>query len=176
LPPFTREVRIDPCAEPGLLLTPLQPLGEQDLAHPAALHANALLAQVDHQAIQRPCGERQIQFGRAAQRGGDDGAPFRGGVGRRSPGAHVLGQPKQAALVEPLEPEADRGAAQAHSRRDLRRAQAVCRVLHNLRTADQPCAQRARARHARQLIRLVIAQGAHPEGHRHAPAQTYCQP
>jgi hypothetical protein len=40
-------------------------------------------------------------------------------------------------LVEALEPEAHRGAAQAHPGRDPRRTQAINRVPDDLRTPDQ---------------------------------------
>src|SRR4051794_30411625 len=49
---FALELRVHPRPEPGLFLAPLQPLGLQHLAHPAALHADALLAQISHQAVQ----------------------------------------------------------------------------------------------------------------------------
>jgi hypothetical protein len=85
VPAFTREVRIDPRTEPGFLLTPLQPFRQQDLADPAALHADTLLAQMRDQTVQRPTGERQVQISRAAQRGGDDGTARFGRVGRWTP-------------------------------------------------------------------------------------------
>ena len=97
---FTRELRVHPRPEPGLFLAPLQPLGLQDLAHPAALHADALLAQVGHQAVQGPRREWQPQLGGPRQRRSDNGAALLGGVGRRAPRAHVLLQPRKAALVE----------------------------------------------------------------------------
>ena len=138
---FTFELRVHPRPEPGLFPAPLQPFGEQHLAHPAALHADALLAQVGHQTVQRPRRKRQTQIGGPRQRGGDNSAALLGGVGRRTPRAPVLLQPVQAALVEALEPEAHRGAAQAHLGRDPRRTKTINRVLDDPRTADEPRAQ-----------------------------------
>jgi hypothetical protein len=168
LPPFAGELWVYAGAEPGLLLAPLQPFGEQHLTDPAALHADALLAQVGDQAVQRPGGERQIEISRAAQGSGDDRTALLRRVGRRAPRAHVLLQPAHATRVEALEPEADRGTAQVHAGRDLRRAQAIDGVLHDLGTAHEPRTERARARHVRQLSRLALVQGAHPNGHQHA--------
>ena len=57
---FFREGRIDPLAEPGLVLAPAQALVEQDLVDPAALHRNPfVLVQVGGQPIQGPGGKRQ---------------------------------------------------------------------------------------------------------------------
>ena len=173
---FALELRVHPRPEPGLFLAPLQPFGEQNLADPAALHANALLAQVGHQAVQRPRRKRQTQLGGPGQRRSNNSTALLGGINRRAPRAHVLLQPREAALVEALEPEAHRRAAQAHPGRNLRCTQAVNRVLDDLRTAHQPGPERARARHSSQLRRFLLAQGAHPDGHRHAPAQTHCRP
>ena len=170
--PFFGEVRVDPRAEPGLFLAPLETLSQEHLADPAAPHADALLAEVGHQAIQGPRGEGQAQLRRTAQGGLDDRAPLLGRVGRRPPRAHVLFQPRQAALIEPLEPEPNRGAAQTHPGRDVRRAQALLQgVLHNLRPTHQPSAEAARARHARQRFGFVAAQSAHPDGHDRTPGQ-----
>src|SRR3954466_4551497 len=123
-PPFTLELRVHPRPEPSLFLAPLQPLGLQDLAHPAALHADALLAQVGHQAVQGPRRERQAQLGGPRQRRSDNRAALLGGVGRRPPRAHLLLQPREAALGEALEQKAHRGARQAHPRRAAPRAPA----------------------------------------------------
>jgi len=49
---------------PGLFLVPLQLQGPQHLTCPAALHTDALLAQIGYQAVQRPRRERQTQLGR----------------------------------------------------------------------------------------------------------------
>jgi len=58
--PFFGEGRIDPLAEPGLVLPPAQAFGDQDLVDPAALHCDALVfMQVGRQPIERPGGERQ---------------------------------------------------------------------------------------------------------------------
>jgi len=54
------EVGIDSLAEPRLLMPPLETLIKQDLADPAAAHADTLLTQVRDQAIQRPAGKRQV--------------------------------------------------------------------------------------------------------------------
>ena len=108
---FSGELRVHPRAEPGFLLAPLQAFGEQHLADPAALHANvpaanALrfgeLAQVGHEAVQRPGRERQIQIGWPAQGGGDDGTAFLGRVGRRTLRAHVLFQSGRPRVLKRL--------------------------------------------------------------------------
>src|SRR5690349_19686528 len=93
---FTLELRVHPRPEPSLFLAPLQPLGEENLAHPAALHADALLAQVGHPAVQGPRRERQAQLGGPRQRRSDNRAALLGGVGRRPPRAHLLLQPREA--------------------------------------------------------------------------------
>ena len=85
MPPFTLEVRVHARTEPSFLLTPLQPFGQQDLADPAALHADAFLAQMRDQTVQRPAGERQVQISRPAQRGGNNGTALFGRIGRRPP-------------------------------------------------------------------------------------------
>jgi hypothetical protein len=131
-PPFTFELRVYARAEPGFLLPPIQSFGQQNLADPAALHADALFAQGSNQAVQRPGGERQAQLGRPAQRGGDDGTALFGCVGRRAPRAHLLLQPGQTLRVEPLEPEPNRGMAHIQMGGDRRRAQPLNRVLYNL--------------------------------------------
>ena len=175
--PFTREVRVDPCTEPGLFLAPLEALGQEHLADPAAPHANPPLAEVGDQAIQGPGGEGQAQLRRTAQGGLDHRAPLLGRVGRWPSRAHVLLQPLQTACVEPLEPEPHRGTAQAHPGRDVRRAQALLHgVLHDLRPTDQPSAEAARTRHPCQLARFVIAQRPHPKGHGRAPEQNQALP
>src|SRR3954453_6972490 len=56
-PPFFGEGGIDPRAEPGFFLTPLESFGQEHLADPTAPHADALLAEVDDQAIQGPRGK-----------------------------------------------------------------------------------------------------------------------
>ena len=172
VPPFRLEVRIDPRTEPGLLLTPCQPFSQQDLADPAALHADALLAQVRNQTLQRPAGKRQLQISRAAQRGGDDGTALFGRISRRAPRAHLLLQPRQTPCVEPLEPEPNRGFAYIQTSRDLRRAQSINRVLDNLRPAHQARAQRPRARHTHQFLGLFRVQIANSKRHRPASAQS----
>jgi len=170
--PFFGEVGIDPCAEPGFFLTPLEAFGQEHLADPAAPHADALLAEVGDQAIQGPRREGQAQFRRLAQGGLDHRAPLLGCVGRRSARAHVLFQPRQATLIEPLEPEPDRGTAQAHPGRDVRRTQALLhRVPHDLRSPDKAGTERARAGHPCQLAALVIAQRPHPKGHGRDPKE-----
>src|SRR3954454_19304088 len=166
------EVRIHARAKPGFLLTPLQPFGQQDLADPAALHADARLAEVSHQTVQRPAGERQVQISRSAQCGGDDRTALFGRVGRRAPRAPLLLQPGQTPRVEPLEPEPNRGLAYIQRGRDLRRAQPINRVLDNLRPAHQARTQRPRARHAPQVLGLSLVQIASPKRHRPASAQS----
>src|SRR3954452_10798951 len=93
---FVLELRVHPRPEPGLLLAPLQPLGEENLAHPAALHADALLAQVGHQAVQGPRRERQAQLGGPRQRRGDNRAALRSGV--------VGGRPERISSSSPGRP------------------------------------------------------------------------
>src|SRR4051794_135569 len=105
----------------------------------AAQRGEAALA--GHQAVQGPRCERQAQLGGPRQRRSDNRAALLGGVGRRAPRAPLLLPPGPAALVAAFEPEAHRGAAQAHLGRDPRRTQAVNRVLDNLRTPDQPGAE-----------------------------------
>ena len=172
MPPFTREVWIHTRTKPGFLLTPCQPFGQQNFADPAALHADALLAEVRHQTVQRPAGERQVQIRRPAQCGGDDGTALFGRVGRWAPRTHLLLQPGQTPRVEPLEPEPNRGFAHIQTGRDLRRAQPLNRVLHNLRPAHQARTQRPRARHARQFLGLSRVQIANSKRHRPASAQS----
>src|SRR3712207_8279439 len=41
----SRELRVDPLAEPGFLAAPAQALGQQDLVDPAAPHGDALVLQ-----------------------------------------------------------------------------------------------------------------------------------
>jgi hypothetical protein len=172
-PPFTREVRVDPRTEPGFLLTPCQPFGQQDLADPAALHADTLLAEVSNQTVQRPAGERQVQISRSAQRGGDDGTALCGRVGRRAPRAPRLVQPGQPPRVEPLEPEPNRGFAYIQTDRDLRRVQPINRMLDNLRPAHHARAQRPRARHACQFLGLSRVQIANPKRHDRPPRSLF---
>jgi len=137
--PFFGEVRVDPRAEPGLFLAPLQALGQEHLTDPAAPHANPLLTEIGDQAIQGPRGEGQAQLRRPAQGGLDHHAPLLGRVGWRPSRAHVLFQPLQAALVELLEPEPNRGTAQTHPGGDLRCAQALLhRVPHDRARRTRP--------------------------------------
>jgi hypothetical protein len=49
-----REVGIDPRAEPGFLLAPLQTPSDEDLADAAAAHTDALLAQIADSGGSRP--------------------------------------------------------------------------------------------------------------------------
>ena len=169
---FCGKVGVDPRAEPGFFLTPLQAFGQEHFTDPTAPHADALLAEVGDQAIQGPRGKGQAQLGRTAQGGLDHRAPLLGRVGRRPSRAHILFQPLQAALLEPLEPEPNRGTAQAHPGGDLRRAQAFLhRVPNDLRPSNKASTERTRARHPCQLVRLVIAQRPHPKGHGRAPKQ-----
>jgi len=55
--PFFGEVRIDPFAEPGLLVAPFQALTDEDRADPAAAHGDALVGQIGHQPIQQAKGK-----------------------------------------------------------------------------------------------------------------------
>jgi hypothetical protein len=81
--PFFGEGRIDPLAEPGLVLAPAQALVAQDLVNPAALHRDALLLiQVGRQPVERPGDERQPERLRFGQRGSDHGGGLLGRVGR----------------------------------------------------------------------------------------------
>ena len=52
--PFFGKRRLNPCAKPGLLLAPLEPLGQEPLTDPAAPHANPLRAEAGDQTIQGP--------------------------------------------------------------------------------------------------------------------------
>ena len=180
--PFFGEVRIDPGAEPvrrirRTFLAPLEALGQEHLADPAAPHADALLAEIGDQAIQRPRGEGQAQLRRTTQGGLDHRAPLLGRVGGWRARAHVLFQPRQAALVEPLEPKPDRGTAQAHPGGDLGGAQALLHsVPHDLRPSNKAGTERARARHPCQFVGFVIAQRSHSKGHGRAPEQNQAPP
>jgi hypothetical protein len=124
---------------------------------------------VRNQTVQRPAGKRQVQISRAAQRGGDDGTALFGRISRRAPRAPLLVQPGQTSRVEPLEPEPNRGFAEIQTGRDLRRAQPVNRVLHNLRPAHQACAQCPRARYTRQFLGFSRVQIANPKRHDRPP-------
>ena len=168
-PPFTREVLIDPRAEPGLFVPPLETLLDEDLADPAAAHGDALPGQVGHQPIQRPGGERQAEIKGAGQRRADDRTPLLSAVGRWPPGPHVLFQSFEPMRVEALEPVPHRRPAQAHAGADLRRLQAFQRMRQDLRSTHQAGTQRARAGHPPQLLLLLIAHGAHAKGHGRTP-------
>src|SRR4051794_41934747 len=97
---FPLELRVHPRPEPSLFLAPFQPFGEQDLAPPAALHADALLAQVGHQAVQGPRRERQAQLGGPRQRRSDNGAALPRGVGGGGAPARVPPPPQKSAPRE----------------------------------------------------------------------------
>jgi hypothetical protein len=144
---------------------------DEDLADPAAAHGDALLAQVGHQAIQRPAGERQAQIRRAGQGGVDHRAALFGGVGRRPPTAHVLPQPFEPACVEALEPVPHRRAAQLHAGADLRRFQAFQRVQDDPGSPHEPGTDRSGARHPSQRLALLLAHRTHAQGHGRAPPQ-----
>ena len=76
--PFFGEVGIDPLAEPGLVMAPLQALVNKDLTDPAAAHADAVVGQVGDQPIQGPAGKRQTQLGGPGQGRGDDSTALLG--------------------------------------------------------------------------------------------------
>src|SRR5579863_3804359 len=169
-PPFFREVRIDPRAEPGFFLAPLETLIDQDLADAATAHADALFAQIGDHAVERPAGKWQAQFGGARQSGANDHALLLRRIGRWSPRAHVLLQALQAALVEALEPEPDSCAAQPHPRGDLWRTQPFLDSMQDdLRAPHQTRATLARACQVRQLAGLFRAESPDVDGHARVP-------
>jgi hypothetical protein len=122
-----------------------------------------------NQTVQRPAGERQVQISRSAQRGSDDGTALFGRVGRRASRTHRLFQSGQTLRIEPLEPEANRSFAYFQTSRDLRRAQSLNRVLHNLCPAYQARTQCPRARHTHQFLGLSRVQIANPKRHDRPP-------
>jgi hypothetical protein len=135
--PFFGEVRIDPFAEPGLVMAPFQALTDEDLTNPAAPHGDALAGQVGHQTVQGPAGKGQAQLGGPGQGRGDDGTALLGRICGRSAGAHVLFQPVQTACVEAVDPVANRVAAQIHPAGDLLRLEAAHGMDDNLGAADK---------------------------------------
>jgi hypothetical protein len=150
---------------------PPEALPEEDLADPAAAHADAPLGQVGDQAVEGPGRERQAEISGTGQRRVDDGAPLLGGVRRRPSGAHVLFQSLQPAGVEALEPVPRRGAAQVHPGADLGSFETLQRMQDDPRSSHEARTPRARARHPFEPLPLLIAQGSHAKGHGWAPPQ-----
>ena len=112
--PFFGELGIDPLAEPGLLMPPLQPLIDEDLADAAPLDRDALpLVEVISQAVERPAAEGQAQALRVGQRRGDDLGALLGRVGGRAPGPGPIFQATEPPVVEASDPGVDRGPANA---------------------------------------------------------------
>lgn len=105
--PFFSERGVHPFAEPARLASPAQPLCQQDLIDPAALHPDApLLVQVRLQPVQGPGAERQSQVPRVGQADGDHLAHLLGRVRGRLAGSGPVLEARGALLVEPLEPAA----------------------------------------------------------------------
>jgi hypothetical protein len=118
-------------------VAPLEAFAEEDLADPAAAHADAVAGQVGDQPVQGPRRKGQTQLSWAGQRRGDDGAALLGRIGRRPSAAHVLLQPVQTACVEAVDPGANRVAAQIHPAGDLLRLEAAHGMNDNLGAADK---------------------------------------
>ena len=174
--PFFGEVRIDPLAEPGFLVAPLQAFADDDRADPAAAHGDAVAGQVGDQPVQGPRREGKAQFGRAGQRRGDDGAALLGRIGRRPSRAHVLLQPVHAAGVEAVQPVPHRVGAQVHPGTDLGRLQAVHGMHDDLGASHQPGSQRVGARDPLHRHPLILAQLPQSKSHRPAPRQIWMTP
>jgi hypothetical protein len=95
-------------------MPPLQPLVQEDLVDPTALHRDALLfVEVGFQPIQRPAAKGQLQALRVGQGRGDHLSPLRGGVGLRPARAGAIVQTVQSLLVEAMDPRVDGGPTDA---------------------------------------------------------------
>jgi hypothetical protein len=106
------------------------------------------------QTVQGPAGKGQAQVSGPGQGRGDHGAALLGRVCRRSPGAHVLFQPVRAMRIEPVEPMANRVAAQIHPAGDLLRLEAAQGMDDDLGTADERRSKSVRARDPLNLRRF----------------------
>jgi hypothetical protein len=144
---------------------------DEDLADPAAAHGDAPLGQVGDQAVKGPGRERQAQVGGTGQGRVDDHAALFGGVGRRPSRAHVLFQPFEPARVEAFEPVPHRGPAQVHPGADLGSLEAFQRVQDDPGAAHAARTQGARSRHPSQFLPLLVAGGAHANGHDRIPSR-----
>src|SRR5262249_18741528 len=119
-PPFFGELRVDPLAEPGLVLAPAEALVDQEFVDPAPLDRDPLLLiEVSLQAVERPAAEGQAELLRVGQGGGDHLGALLGGVGVRPAATGTLLQPPQALLVEPADPGIDGRPGAAQARGDL---------------------------------------------------------
>jgi hypothetical protein len=87
------------------LLPPAQAFLDQDFADAAAFERDLLVfAQIGYQTIQRPAGERQVEFLRIGQRQSDHFGALLGRIGRRFASTRQIVESVQTVFVKTLEP------------------------------------------------------------------------